>query len=220
MTWSIPSDLHSRTVSGPLCPFTDHSHGSLDGEVPRYDDSHACVRCVAGLTEGRLELSLKKIHPQHRRRFLEFWSFVEIGDHDACWEWHGARYANGSSSYFPFPRHWSSSRQFSAPRVATWFTWGDIGILPIRNTCGNPFCCNPLHIRVIGVPHFHHNRRLSSIELDSSARRLVSDTDQFLELTRDHAPGRFQRLEKINAEWIRMRAESGSPLDSGERPTA
>ena len=74
--WAIPSYLHQRITAGPICPFLDHSHGSLDGNVPRYDYSHACVRCIAALTEGRLELSVRKIHPQFRRRFLEFWSFV------------------------------------------------------------------------------------------------------------------------------------------------
>lgn len=217
MPWNIPADLHSRTISGPICPFVDHSHGSLDGEVPRYDDSYACVRCVAALTEGRLEISLKKIHPQYRRRFLEFWSFVEVDEQEECWEWHGARYANGSSSYFRLPRHWSSSTQFSAPRIATWFSWGDVGRLPIRNTCDNPFCCNPLHIRVKGVPHFHHNRRISFIDLDDSARRLVADTDEFLLVTREKAPDRYQKLEQVNSEWIRMRAESPGPLDLGER---
>lgn len=217
-TWKIPADLHSRVIAGPICPFLDHSHGSLDGEIPRYDDSHSCVRCIASLTEGKLQLSLKKIHPQYRRRFLEFWSFVEIGKREECWTWHGPIYANGSSTYFRLPRHWGTSRQFSAPRIATWFTWGDVGRLPIENTCGNKLCCNPLHIRVKGVPHFHHNRRLDSIDLDTSARRLVAETDQFLDLTREQAPDRYERIEKLSIDWIRMRATAGVPLDSDSAP--
>ena len=210
--WLIPADLHSRVVPGPLCPFTEHSHGSLDGQIPRYDDSHACVRCVAALTEGRLELSIRKIHPEYRRRFLEFWSFVAIGQPDECWEWHGLRYANNTSSYFPFQRHWGKGRQYAAPRVATWFTWGDIGRLPIRHLCDNHFCCNPLHIRVRGVPHFHHRRQLATIDLVTTSRRLIEDTSEFLEVTRERAPVRYRRLEQMNADWIRRRVEAGGPL--------
>ena len=83
--WPIPPDLHTRTIGGPLCPHAEHSIGSRDGRVPRYDDSHACVRCIAGLTEGRLSLDVHKIEKTHRRRFLEFWSYVEIRGLDECW---------------------------------------------------------------------------------------------------------------------------------------
>lgn len=210
--WTIPGDLHTRINPGPLCPFVDHSHGSLDGSIPRYDDSHACVRCVASLTEGRLELDVRKIHPQYRRRFLEFWSLVDIRGPNDCWEWQGSRYARGSSSYFPFTRHWGQAHQYSAPRVATWFTWGDIGRLPITHSCGNNFCCNPLHIRVRGVPHFHHNRRLAGVNLVIPARKLIGATRDFLCLTREQAPANFRRLQKMNAEWISMRADSDGPL--------
>ena len=146
--WSLPPDLHSRVVGGPVCPHAEHSIGSRDNRVPRYDDSHACVRCVAGLTEGRLSLDVHKIEKTHRRRFLEFWSYVEIRGPDECWPWHGPMHTKSNSSYFPIPRFWNHGRQYSAPRVATWYTWGDIGRLPIKHTCGNNNCCNPLHIRV------------------------------------------------------------------------
>ena len=87
--WPIPPDLHSEIEGGPFCPFHEHSLGSRDGRIPRYTDSHACVRCISALTEGRLSLDVHKIHRTFRRRFLEFWSFVEIGDPDECWNWHG-----------------------------------------------------------------------------------------------------------------------------------
>lgn len=215
--WALPPDLHQRVTSGPICPIADHSHGSLDGLIPRYDDSHACVRCIAALTEGRLELNIRRIHPQYRRKFLEFWSFVEIGQPSDCWPWRGPHYASQHSGYFPIRRFWNSAGQYSAPRVAVWFTWGDIGRLPIKMTCENHLCCNPLHIRVRGVPHFHHNRQLAVVELAANARRLVSDTHEFLEITRDRAPARYRRLERMNAEWIRLRAEADEPL-THQRP--
>lgn len=216
--WPIPQDLHSRIVQGPACPFKDHSHGSLDGQIPRYDDSHACVRCIGALTEGRLELSINRIHRSHRRRFLEFWSFVAIEDPDDCWEWQGHVYGDGSSSYFPFVRHWGKGRQYSAPRVATWFTWGDIGRLPISHVCENKFCCNPLHIRVRGVNHFHHRRHLRVIDLASSQRRLIRDTQEYLQVVRDSLPRVFRKMEEVNADWIRRRVESDGPLSPLEPP--
>lgn len=205
--WKIPDDLHSRIANGPLCPFADHSVGSLDGQIPRFDDSHACVRCIGALTEGRLELSLPRIHKTYRKRFLEFWSLVAIGDPTDCWIWQGNRYANDSSSYFPIKRHWGTGRQYSAPRVATWFTWGDVGRLPVKNICEDPHCCNPLHIRVLGVPHFHHRRQLATINLFSSASTLISDTQAYIEAARDTSPAAFARLERANAAWIRHRLE-------------
>lgn len=210
--WSIPDDLHSRIEAGPLCPFVEHSHGSLDGQVPRYDDSHACVRCISALTEGRLTLDIRRIHKQYRRKFLEFWSFVDIGSPESCWAWQGFVYGDGSSTYFPLPRHWGKGRQFSAPRVATWFTWGDIGRLPIEHSCGDKFCCNPLHIRVKGVPHFHHNRRLASVDLVGDSRRLRSETSEFLQATRALHPKRYEKLEQVNLQWIRQRADAQDSL--------
>jgi hypothetical protein len=214
--WPIPDDLHSRIAPGPICPILDHSRGSLDGQIPRYDDSHACVRCIGALTEGRLSLDIRRIHKQYRRKFLEFWSFVEIAGADACWRWHGPTYSRGSSTYFPLRRHWGDGRQYSAPRVAAWFTWGDIGRLPIDHVCGDKFCCNPLHIRVRGVPHFHHNRRLASIDLVGDSRRLRDETAEFLQATRALHPARYEKIERVNIAWISKRANSAGPIGSSD----
>ena len=74
--WPIPPNLHSKIEGGPVCFCKDHSIGSKDGRIPRYSDSHACVRCISSLTEGRLSLDIHEIEKKHRRRFLEFWSFL------------------------------------------------------------------------------------------------------------------------------------------------
>jgi len=212
--WPIPPDLHSRTEGGPICPFTDHSLGSRDGRIPRYDDSHACVRCVSALSEGRLSLDVHRIHKSFRRRFLEFWSFVDITEPDDCWEWRGTIHSRHGTSYFSFPRFWSSCQQYSAPRVATWFTWGDIGRLPIRHVCGNPNCCNPLHIRIKGVPHYFHNRHIQLIDLEFSSHKLLHETQSFLVTTRDKDPRRFEKLERNNKLWIETRLRSDGPVDA------
>lgn len=213
-SWVLPPDLHSRMTGGPICPFTDHSLGSRDGRISRYDDSHACVRCVSALSEGRLSLDVHRIHKSFRRRFLEFWSFVDIDDPDECWEWRGNIHSTHGTSYFPFPRFWSSCKQYSAPRVATWFTWGDIGRLPIRNVCGNANCCNPLHIRVKGAPHYFHNRHLQLVDLEFSSHKLLHETQAFLTTTRDKDPRRFEKLERSNRLWIESRLHSDGPVDA------
>jgi len=210
--WPIPPNLHSEIEGGPICPCKDHSLGSKDGKIPRYSDSHACVRCVSSLTEGRLSLDIHKIDKKHRRRFLEFWSFVEIGTADECWPWRGAMHSRSNSTYFSMPRHWGG-RQYSAPRVATWFSWGDIGRLPIKHICGDNTCCNPLHIRIKGVNHFFHNRHLQVIDLEYNSRKLMEETKQFLETTRDKDPKRFQKIEKDNKLWIDFRLNADGPID-------
>jgi hypothetical protein len=212
--WPIPPNLHSEIGGGPPCFFADHSLGSRDGRVPRYSDSHACVRCIAALTEGRLSLDVHKIHKKHRRRFLEFWSLVELGEPDECWSWHGAMHSRANTTSFPIPRHWGSGRQYAAPRVATWFTWGDIGRLPIKHLCGNNNCCNPSHIRIQGVPHFYHNRQLQLLDLEFNAHRLQAVTQQFLETTRQRDPQRFAHLERTSRVWLEFRLARGGPVDA------
>ena len=210
--WPLPPDLHSRIEGGPLCPFHDHSLGSRDGRSPRFDDSHACVRCVSALTEGRLTLDVHKIHRKYRRRFLEFWSFVDIGEPDECWNWHGNKHSKSNSTYFAIPRHWGAARQYSAPRVAFWFTWGDVGRLPIKPICGNNQCCNPLHLRARGVPHYFHNMHMTKIDLEFSSNKLQHETQLFLEATKDKDFKRFEKIQKANKLWIDFRMSSDKPV--------
>lgn len=206
----LDDDFDKEIVMGPHCPFSAHSIGSRDGLIPRYADSHACVRCVAGLVEGRVSLDIHRIHRSWRRRFLEFWSLVEIDDPDDCWEWRGVSASKyRQATYHGMSRHWVKTKSgytnFSAPRVAGWFSWGDFGRLPLEHICGENTCCNPLHIKVVGVPHFCFNRRISNIDFHFDARKLRSETLSFLELTKQRQPLRYQRLQRINGEWIDYR---------------
>ena len=213
--WKIPPILHSEIGAGPLCPFHAHSIGCRDGRIPRYSDSHACVRCVAGLTEGRVSLDVHAIHKTWRRRFLEFWSFVDIRHPDECWPWMGQAPNNSpGGTQFQMPRFWNSGRHYSAQRIATWFTWGDIGRLPIKPLCGNANCINPLHIRIVGVPHFYVNRELQTIDLEFNARKLTGETHLFVKATKEMAPKRFRSMQFNNKEWLEQRVKSEGPLSS------
>ena len=211
--WAIPPKLHSVTEGGPLCFHADHNIGSKDGRIPRYNDSHACVRCISALTEGRLSLDVHRIDKKYRRRFLEFWSFVEIRGPTECWPWRGKYHSRSNSSYFPIPRHWGSGRQYSAPRVAAWFTWGDIGRLPIKPICGDNNCCNPLHLRIKGVPHYFHDRHMQVMDLEFSSNKLAGETQLFLETTYDKDPKRFEQIQKANKIWIDFRLAANGPVD-------
>jgi hypothetical protein len=91
---------------------------------------------------------------------------------------------------------------YAAPRVGGWFSWGDFAQLPYRTTCGNVNCCNPLHLRVLEVPHFYHNRKLDLIDFNFSSRKLHSHVVDFLDTTRNRRPGLYGRLRRDNPEWI------------------
>ena len=209
--WQIPADLHSQISGGPICFHRDHSIGCRDGRIPRYSDSHACIKCVSALTEGRFSLDVHQIHKKHRKTFLTFWSFVDIREPDDCWEWQGKR--AGTSPIFPLSRHWTSGRNFSAQRTAVWLSHGDIGRLPIKAICGNRNCCNPLHLRVKGVPHFFHRRHLSNINLEFNSRKLAGETNLFLRTVKDRDPQGFGRIQKMNDLWIAARIAHDGPLD-------
>ena len=209
--WPIPADLHSQISGGPICFHRDHSIGCRDGRIPRYSDSHACIKCVSALTEGRFSLDVHQIHKKHRKTFLTFWSFVDIREPDDCWEWQGKR--AGTAPIFPLSRHWTSGRNFSAQRTAVWLSHGDIGRLPIKAICGNRNCCNPLHLRVKGVPHFFHRRHLSNINLEFNSRKLAGETNLFLRTVKDRDPQGFGRIQKMNDLWIAARIAHDGPLD-------
>lgn len=203
--WSLPPNLHSEIEGGPVCFFHEHAIGSKDGRIPRYTDSYACVRCIAALTEGRLSLDIHRITRKHRRKFLEFWSLIDIRSPDECWEWQGTKRRGWGSGHFHVARFWSRANTHSAQRVAAWFSWGDIGRLPIHPICKNVNCCNPLHLRVKGVPHFYHQRRLQVLDLEFSSMKLVRQTQEFLEAASSMAPRRFEALLSQNEDWIEQR---------------
>ena len=210
--WRIPPDLHSHISGGPVCFHKDHSIGCLDGRIPRYTDSHACIKCVSALTEGRFSLDVHQIHKKHRKTFLQFWTMVDIQGPDDCWEWHGKQTRSGQP-IFDISRHWTSGRGFSCQRSAVWFTHGDVGRLPIKAMCGNPSCCNPLHLRVKGVNHFFHRRHLKTIDLEFNSRKLIGETTLFLQTVRDRDPIQFKKIQQQNQLWIEARIAAGGPLD-------
>jgi hypothetical protein len=193
---------------GPLCPHREHSCTSPDGRIPRYRSSGACVQCCAALTEGRLEINVQNIHEEFRGRFMEFWALVDMGSPEDCWLWQGSSPEQRKPTV-AFSRGRSSKPVHrSVARVACYFTWGDVGNLQIRHTCGNSRCCNPLHLRVVGIPHFHHRQHLTAVRLFPQVEVLEAQMGVYLTALRDHKPRRFARLKGLAPDWIEEGGET------------
>ena len=147
-------NLSNTSVEGELCLYSGHSLGRFSSSSMRYDSHNACIRCVAAAREGRLSLDIDRLLASHRTKALKFWSQVDIGALDECWNWKGCLNKRTQMPQFSFRRLGiSTSTQHHPQRVAMWLSWGDLGITQVKPICGNRFCCNPFHLipQKIGV---------------------------------------------------------------------
>ena len=79
-------------------------------------------------------------------RVKRFWSHVDRGADDQCWDWTGCRGGKGFYGKFSVA---------GQPRRSNRVAWTianqqEPGNLIIRHTCDRPICCNPAHL-VIGT---------------------------------------------------------------------
>lgn len=203
--------LHLETVSGPPCPFLIHGLGSLDGQIRRYSDTHACVQCIARLPRRVPHLDVAEIEPTYwRRHFLNFWSLVDIRGDDDCWTWQGTTESTPGRLGVYMPRHWNRSSYFLPSRVATWFSWGDIGRLPIGQTCGNTRCVNPWHQRIGGVTHLHWRNKAQRQRFQIGIFDLRNHITEHLRALREDDWRAFHVLQKESPQWISHRLEGGA----------
>lgn len=179
---------------GDPCPFTEHSISSPTGNVPRVAASGACVRCLAALAEGQLELDVRKIHRDFRGRYLELWAQVDIDHPDECWPWIGPVRADGRAFTNYFRGAESTRLRLPVQRVAAYYSWGDVGKLRITTSCNTPNCCNPLHMRIHGVPHFRNQKAMTAVRLYPQAELLNEHCRQYLDSLAQHRPKRHARL--------------------------
>jgi hypothetical protein len=139
--------MSNTAEEGELCLYTGHSLGRFSSHSMRFDSHQACVRCVAAAREGRISFNIDHLLAKNRKKALKFWSQVEIGSPDECWQWKGSVHGRTGQPQFAWRRHGlTSSTQHHPQRVAMWFSWGDLGYTSVRTTCGNKYCCNPFHI--------------------------------------------------------------------------
>jgi hypothetical protein len=174
--------LSNTAEEGELCIYTGHSLGRFSTHSMRYDSHQACVRCVAGAREGRMSFDISKLLKKNRVKALKFWSQVDIGDPDECWDWNGCVNKRTKQPQFAWRRHGiSSSTQHHPQRVAMWFTWGDLGFSGVKNTCGNKYCCNPFHLIPQNVGVFvDHDSYLESFELACELHTLKQQIAEYM----------------------------------------
>jgi len=173
--------MSNTAVEGELCIYTGHSLGRFSSSSMRYDSHQACVRCVASAREGRISFDVDKLLHRERRRALKFWSQVEIGQPDECWQWKGCINKRTKQPQFAWRRSGlSSSTQQHPQRVAMWYTWGDLGFTGVKSTCGNKYCCNPFHLipQRVGV-FVDHDSYLDSFELSCELHTLKQKVAEY-----------------------------------------
>ena len=174
--------MSNTAEEGELCIYSGHSLGRFSSHSMRYDSHQACVRCVASAREGRISFDIDRLLKKERRRALKFWSQVDIGQPDECWEWKGCVNKRTKQPQFAWRRHGiSSSTQHHPQRVAMWFTWGDLGFTGVKSTCGNKYCCNPFHLipQRVGV-FVDHESYTESFELACQLHTLKQQVQEFV----------------------------------------
>jgi hypothetical protein len=173
--------LSNTAEEGELCLYTGHSLGRFSTHSMRYDSHQACVRCVAGAREGRMSFDISKLLKKNRKRALKFWSQVDMGSPDECWEWKGCINSRTKQPQFSWRRHGiATSTQHHPQRVAMWFTWGDLGFTGVKTTCGNKYCCNPFHLIPQNVGVFvDHDSYLESFELACEIHTLKQQVAEY-----------------------------------------
>ena len=109
-----------------------------------------------------------------------FWSKIDVGDPDECWEWQAHKSEAGYGGF------WINYRTWLAHRVAWVLTYGPIPEgLCVCHHCDNPGCCNPYHL-FLGT---HAGNTMNAVEKGRLNTKLTKeDVLQIQELLEVGAP--------------------------------
>jgi hypothetical protein len=204
--WYLGEGFHGEVAMGAPCLFTRHSHGARDHRSQRYTDTQACVQCVAELVRPTLNLDVNAVLRSYQLHYLEFWALVNVRGPDDCWEHRNRVLDYGRSSWSLSVRRptWLTGghTRIAPYRVASWFSWGDTGALEVKPVCDNRACCNPLHLRVVHVPHFHRAATIDRVDLCLRVQQHQSHIDKLLQrkaasLLDRVAPERINRIAAV-----------------------
>ena len=198
-------NLSNTSEPGELCIYIGHGVTKFSDSSYRYDSHQACTRCVAAAREGRISFDLNRMLKKEKKRALKFWSQVDIRNLDECWNWTGCINNRTSQPQFAWRRHRiSTSTQHHPQRVAMWYTWGDLGFTGVKTTCGNKYCCNPLHLIPQNVGVFvDHDSYVDSFELACELHTLRMEVQEFqIERAME-----LQSKEEITEEMILERSD-------------
>ena len=190
--------LSNTAEEGELCLYSGHALGRFSNHSLRYDSHAACCRCVAAAREGRISLDIDRLLKKNRLKALKFWSQVDIGAPDDCWNWQGSINKRTKQPQFAWRRHGiSSSTQHHPQRVAMWFSWGDLGFTGVKTTCGNKYCCNPFHLIPQRVGVFVDDASyLDSFELAIEVQTLKQRVSEYMI---EEAMKQSEKIEKAAA---------------------
>lgn len=152
--------------------------------------SHAdCARAVLsrGFCKRHYSSWYRSVGIKHARPRLtpheRFWPKVLKTGPAECWEWQGARKADGYGDFYI-----STDRKMVAHRFAYIDTHGPIeGDLQVDHICFNRACVNPAHLRLATNKQNHENLRGATARSKTGVRGVYVD-----------ASGRFRAAVKHN----------------------
>jgi hypothetical protein len=152
---------------------------------------------------------------------------------DGCWPWLGARHSSGSGRYLWRVKDGGQDGYVLAHRVAYFVLTGELPRY-LRNLCGNPLCCRPLHwwvkpdrrwkpkpqkavrgaVRRLSAEEVRHIRRLASLSHNEAeigkefglTRRQVADIA--LGRVRPEAGGHIRRSRHRGIRYYHQQFET------------
>lgn len=116
-----------------------------------------------------------------------FWSKVNVGWTDECWEWLGAR--NEKTGYGQWTTGLKRVSTNLAHRAAYILTKGNPGDMQIDHLCHNKMCCNPQHLEAVSQQENLRRARTDGLRVYKKATHCKRNHEFTPENTRDNGLG-------------------------------